>query len=136
MGNETAPRPVVLVVDDEPMMHVVIRRCLERAGFELLHAEDGVEAINVLSAAPEQPCLVITDMRMPRMGGAELGRWVRSHYPSVPILYVSGYMDELPPIDGDGSCEALGKPFSSEALLDCVRELCKDVAEPRSGGRR
>ena len=133
MDSRPVPPPVVLIVDDEPEIHGLIHRCLERAGFDALHAKDGVEAIAMLSAAAEQPCLVITDMRMPRMNGAELGAWVRSHYPSMPILYISGYMDELPPPASDGSCQALAKPFTLDVLLEKVRELCKDAVEIRWG---
>jgi CheY-like chemotaxis protein len=135
VDSRPAPPPVVLVVDDEPQMHALIHRYLGQAGLDVLHAKDGVEAIGVLSGTAEQPCLVITDMRMPRMGGAELGAWVRSHYPSMPILYISGYMDELPPPANDGSCQALAKPFTLELLLEKVRELCQDTVEIRWGAQ-
>jgi CheY-like chemotaxis protein len=125
----------VLVVDDEPLIHVIVSRCLERAGFEVLHAMDGLQAVKLLSVAAEQPCLAITDMRMPHMGGAALGAWVRSGYPSTPILYISGYMDELPPPANEGSCQALAKPFTPEVLLEKVRELCKDTVEIRWGAQ-
>jgi CheY-like chemotaxis protein len=119
----------VLVVDDEPLIHVIVSRCLERAGFEVLHAMDGLQAVKLLSVAAEQPCLAITDMRMPHMGGAALGAWVRSGYPSTPILYISGYMDELPPPANEGSCQALAKPFTPEVLLEKVRELHPQTAQ-------
>ena len=63
-------------------MHVITSRVLDEAGFELLNATDGVAAIELLNRAERVPALVITDMRMPRMGGAELGRWLAEKHPA------------------------------------------------------
>jgi two-component system, cell cycle sensor histidine kinase and response regulator CckA len=119
------PRPLVLVVDDEPLLHVIASRILERAGFEVLHAQDGLEAIELMGLTAASPTLLVTDIRMPRMTGIELGRWVSSRYPAVPILYVSGFTDEFPTLDDDGPSRAiLAKPFTPDMLLEQVRLLC------------
>jgi two-component system, cell cycle sensor histidine kinase and response regulator CckA len=116
----------VLVVDDEPLMHVITSRVLDEAGFDLLNATDGLAAIELLGSAERVPALVITDMRMPRMGGAELGRWLAENHPGVPVLYVSGYAADQaePPVAGsDRLRHWLSKPFSPEQLLTSVRAL-------------
>ena len=121
---------MVLVVDDEPLLHVITSRVLDRAGFEVLNAKDGLEAIELLGQAAQPPTLVVTDIRMPRMGGLELGRWVETRYPDVPLLYVSGFLHEGPPLASDGGARAfLGKPFTPDAFLERVRQLCA-----RNGG--
>jgi CheY-like chemotaxis protein len=116
---------MVLVVDDEPLLHVITSRVLERAGFDVLNAQDGLEAIELLSQAGQAPSLVVTDIRMPRMGGLELGQWVETRYPGVPLLYVSGFLYEAPPLGSDGGPRAfLGKPFTPDVFLEQVRQLC------------
>jgi two-component system cell cycle sensor histidine kinase/response regulator CckA len=121
---------MVLVVDDEPLLHIITSRVLDRAGFDVLNAQDGLEATELLSHAGQAPSLVVTDIRMPRMDGLELGRWVETRYPGVPLLYVSGFLYEAPPLDSDNGARAfLGKPFTPDAFLAQVRELCA-----RNGG--
>lgn len=118
--------PLVLVVDDEPLMHVITSRVLYEAGFELLNATDGVAAIELLDREERVPALVITDMRMPRMGGAELGRWLAERYPAVPVLYVSGYTadQDRPPVPPSQIPRHwLAKPFSPAQLLASVLVL-------------
>ena len=125
-------RPLVLVVDDEPLVHVIASRVLERYGFDLLNAADGVEAIEILALAQRAPTLVISDLRMPRMNGAELGQWLSDRYPAVPVLYVSGFMDELPPPSAVPAAQSyLAKPFTPEMLLAQVRALCgREAPQP------
>lgn len=121
---------MVLVVDDEPLLHVITTRVLDRAGFDVLNAQDGLEAIELLSQASRPPSLVVTDIRMPRMDGLELGKWVQSRYPGIPLLYVSGFLYEVPPINPEpGPTAFLGKPFTPDAFLVEVRRLCA-----RNGG--
>jgi two-component system, response regulator PdtaR len=130
VDRQGQPRPMVLVVDDEPLLHVITTRVLDRAGFDVLNAQDGVEAIELLSQALRPPSLVVTDIRMPRMNGLELGEWVRTRYPGVPLLYVSGFLYEVPPVPPQDDLTAfLGKPFTPDAFLVEVRRLCA-----RSGG--
>ncbi len=132
MDDRDAPRPLVLVVDDEPLVHVIASRVLERCGFDLLNAADGVEAIEILALAQRAPALVISDLRMPRMNGAELGQWLSNRYPAVPVLYVSGFMDELPPPSAGPAAQSyLAKPFTPEMLLAQVRSLCgREAGQP------
>lgn len=123
-------RPLVLVVDDEPLIHVIAGRVLERCGFDLLNATDGLEAIEILALAQRAPTLVISDLRMPRMNGLEFNRWLAARYPAVPVLFVSGFMDELPPPPAGPAVQAyLAKPFTPEMLLAQVRALCGPEAD-------
>ena len=129
MDGETL-RPLVLVVDDEPLIHVIAGRVLERCGFDLLNATDGLEAIEILALAQRAPALVISDLRMPRMNGLEFNRWLAARYPAVPVLFVSGFMDELPPPPAGPAVQAyLAKPFTPEMLLAQVRALCGPEAD-------
>jgi CheY-like chemotaxis protein len=118
---------VVLLVDDEPMIHLIVTRTLQREGWTVLNATDGEHAVEIIGRTGEPPQLVITDMRMPRMNGAELGQWIEARYPTVPILYISGFMDMLPQ-PTHGRSASLGKPFTPAMLLQAVRELCSGTA--------
>ena len=113
-------------------MHVVAGRVLERCGFDLLNAADGLEAIEILKLAGRVPTLVISDLRMPRMTGAELGQWLGDRYPGMPVLYISGFMDETPPGPRGAPQAFLGKPFTPEMLLSRVRELCERAERSRA----
>ena len=119
--------PIVLLVDDEPMIHLIVTRTLQREGWTVLNATDGEHAVEIIGRTGEPPQLVITDMRMPRMNGAELGQWIEARYPTVPILYISGFMDMLPQ-PTQGRSGSLGKPFTPAVLLQAVRELCSGIA--------
>jgi DNA-binding response OmpR family regulator len=111
------------------MIHALVARTLERAGWDVLNAFDGLQAVQLLGLVGHAPSLIITDMRMPRMNGAELAQWVESLYPTVPILFISGFMDTDPaPVNG-GRRAALGKPFTPAILLQTVRELCSTTAQ-------
>jgi CheY-like chemotaxis protein len=125
--DSETPSQVVLLVDDEPMIHLIVTRTLQREGWTVLGANDGEHAIEILGQRGEPPDLVITDMRMPRMSGAELGQWIEARYPTLPILYISGFMDMLPQ-PAQGRSGALGKPFTPAMLLQAVRELCSGIA--------
>jgi CheY-like chemotaxis protein len=128
-------RPVVLFVDDEPLVHEVASRTLTQAGWDVVAAFDGLEAIEVLHLIRHAPALVITDLRMPRLDGAKLGEWIAGRYPGVPILYISGYVDPLlPPAHGSVRA-ALAKPFTPEMLLKAIHDLCAP-AEPGLANRR
>lgn len=121
---------MVLVVDDEPLLHIIANRVLERAGFDVLNASNGLEAVELLGLATQPPILVVSDIRMPRMSGTELGQWLGTRYPAVPILYVSGFPDEFPLVlEGSAPRTMLGKPFTPDMLLEQVRRLCGQEAQ-------
>ena len=91
------PRVRLLIVDDEPAILEVTSAMLEREGYEVSTAEDGVEAMERL--VDPLPNLVISDLRMPKMSGIELLALVRGRFPQVPVIAMSGEFTEheLPP---------------------------------------
>ena len=119
-------RRTVLVVDDEPMVTATIRRMLEPEGWDVLAAGDGIGALDLLATLTVPPHLVITDMRMPGMGGMELARRLHAQNPGLPILCISGYPDEPMP----EFCDALAKPFNSEDLIAKANTLVRRQAMP------
>ncbi len=93
----------VLVIDDNPDMRVILSMQLERAGFGVVTAEDGVAGLEALWA--HSPCCVLLDLMMPRMDGFEFLTALRRHRRPVPPVYVVSQCDD---IDTDERVRALG----------------------------
>jgi signal transduction histidine kinase/CheY-like chemotaxis protein len=113
----------VLVVEDEPAVRAAIRRMLERAGFEVLEACDGNQAVE--EHATTDLDLVVTDVVMPgTLNGADVADQLRATRTALPVLFVTGYGADLLAARGvrvDGTMSAvLHKPFSERELLSAV----------------
>jgi CheY-like chemotaxis protein len=110
--------PRILVVDDEPDMRFMLRRILERAGHEVAEAGDGAAALTSVRHA--RPDLVITDISMPVMDGAELIRRLRGDaaVAAIPILAVSGDSHLAA-----GADAVLAKPYVWAELLALAEKL-------------
>jgi signal transduction histidine kinase/CheY-like chemotaxis protein len=118
-----SPAGWALVVDDDASVRDVIRRLLETRNWTVTSASDGESALRVLEGAPTLD-LIVLDLTMPGLSGAELVRAVRQRRPSTPLLIVSGYSsDEIDSRAPEIVVEAfLPKPFSSESLFQGIRE--------------
>ena len=120
-----AEQPVILVVDDDPVTIQVVSRLLTDNGYRAVTASDGETAWELLQGPPPlQVDLLLTDVRMPHMGGAELGRRVGTSRPEIPVLYMTGFALEveweLP--EDIRSMRLILKPFRGEALLERVAD--------------
>jgi two-component system, cell cycle sensor histidine kinase and response regulator CckA len=115
----------LLLVEDEPAVRKVVERTLTRSGYRVLLAGTGEEAIDLCAREPVSPDLLITDVVMPGMSGAELARRARALKPGLPVLFMSGYADEVVSHHGvlDTGVEFIQKPFSPEVLAARVREV-------------
>jgi DNA-binding response OmpR family regulator len=124
----------VLVVDDEPMIAEVVARYLERAGYRVLSAADGEEALDV--DAVERPDLVVLDVMLPRLGGLEVMRRLRARAgggPPVVLLTAKG--EESDRLSGLrlGADDYVVKPFSAAELVarvDAVLRRAERLVEP------
>lgn len=115
----------ILVVDDEETVRTVARLVLERQGFTVMTAEDGLQAIDVVRKHPREIRLVVLDMTMPRMSGEETFRILRSENPDVRILLSSGY-NEQEAVDrfaGRGLSGFIQKPYTPAELLEHVARI-------------
>jgi CheY-like chemotaxis protein len=117
-------RTTVLVVDDEAGVRALIRRILEGAGYGVLEAENGAEALGVLDSGVNVDFLM-ADLGMPVMRGEEMALRFRIRRPTLRILYVTAHIDSL--MDGRpllSDTEAfLEKPFTGPGLLEAVALL-------------
>ncbi len=126
-AEAAAPVPGVttLVVEDEQLVRDLVCRTLRRAGYTVLVASNGEEALAVSRATPGAIDLVVTDVVMPRMNGSELASRLAVERPGIRVLFVSGYANEILDVRGGlvPGTEYLQKPFTPSVLLDRVREL-------------
>lgn len=115
----------VLVVEDEQLVRDLVRRTLRRAGYTVLVAENGEEALAISRANLGPVDLVVTDVVMPRMNGSELAIRLLLERPGMRVLFVSGYANDVLDVRGglEPGTDYLQKPFTPSVLLDRVREL-------------
>ncbi len=123
----------ILVVDDEPQMLIAIQETLRRRGYAVSTAASGIEALCRL----KERCfdLILTDLRMPEIGGIDLLRKVRSTAPGIPVILLTAYGTIENAVDAMklGALDYLLKPFSSEALERAVgRALASSGAAAES----
>jgi CheY-like chemotaxis protein len=122
----------VLLVDDEELVRKLVAEQLQDAGYDVLAAPNGIEALTLL-AAGESVDAVVTDLSMPGMDGLAVIRAVRKRYPGLPALLLTGYA-------GDGSALAVGgaiggafsllrKPVTGAQLIDRLSLVLADRFE-------
>ena len=129
----------ILVVDDSPpTVEVIVRNLMDR-GYRVWSASSVAEAIRMLESATID--LVITDMKMPGIGGLELVRHVRENFEDTQVVMITGYpsIDSAVEAVKSGADEYLAKPFTDEELLSAVekvvtRQRLHRADEPLSDG--
>jgi PAS domain S-box-containing protein len=123
-GGET-----ILVAEDESLVREVVVHMLRRAGYRVLAAADGAEAVASFEANPDGIDLVLLDMVMPSLGGADAYAAMARIRADLPVLFTSGYADRshfsssVPP-----AARLLEKPYLAEELLHAVRRILDDAA--------
>jgi two-component system cell cycle sensor histidine kinase/response regulator CckA len=116
----------VLLAEDEPTVRSFAARVLRQAGYTVLEAADGSDALELAAERPEAAIdLLVTDVVMPRMGGLELHRRLRTSRPQLKTLFVSGYTDNSGVHQGVLAKDVafLQKPFTMATLAGKVREV-------------
>ncbi len=117
----------VLVIDDEEDVREVLKLHLESAGYNILEAENGEDGINILRSEDNMVNVgvVLCDIRMPKVNGAECVDYLRKEAPGVPIVMVTGYPDAEMAISflNKGVKDYLVKPVEKEKLLGVVGKI-------------
>ena len=119
-GTET-----VLVAEDEQIVRTLIRKVLEQAGYTVLLAGGGAEALRLAEHHAGPIHLLVTDVVMPEMSGRELARLLVERWPATKVLYMSGYADDAVERHGvlDPGTAFMQKPFTPSALARRVRDV-------------
>jgi PAS domain S-box-containing protein len=127
----------VLVVDDEAAIRAVAHRVLARAGYHVVTAADGAEALSLLQRQDMAADLLLADVVMPGMTGPALAEQARAIRPDLPILFMSGYAEQDAARAGwpGPAAQVISKPFSRAALLAAVTQLLAAAAEMSAGSQ-
>jgi CheY-like chemotaxis protein len=114
-----------LLVEDEEPLREFGKVVLDRAGYEVIDASDGPEAIAKCEEGKPPISLIFTDVIMPVMSGPEMTRRLARLYPGVPVLYTSGYTRSVVVENGSQSTEFefLQKPYTSQELLHRLHQI-------------
>ena len=121
--------PSILIVDDEPMTRNLLRLMLERAGFRILEAEDGLKALEAV--AEHNPDMLILDVMMPNMDGVTVCETLRAEAETaaLPVILLSARTSPDAVRQGmqAGADRYLSKPISREELIRHVREVLQGI---------
>jgi CheY-like chemotaxis protein len=129
-GSET-----VLVVEDELAVRRLAVEVLRRHGYQVLEAGNGGEAIAVADGYPGKIHVLLTDLIMPEMNGADLATRLTERRPATRVLYISGYTDQAVMGGGliDPATNFLQKPFTSDCLVSALRQV---LDRPQATGHK
>jgi len=128
-GSET-----ILLAEDEEAVRSFARELLESRGYQVLEAKGGHEALEVGGRYKKRIHLLLTDVVMPQMSGAELVKHLAPLHPETKVLYMSGYGDHAVVQHGllDASTVFLRKPFTADVLARKLREVLDSVGAQRT----
>lgn len=110
----------LLVVEDDDIVRMLIVEVLDELGYKTIEAENAAAALKVLEDAGQSLALMMTDVGLPDMCGEELAGKARELRPLLPVLFASGFAENVNVPDG---MYMIAKPFSIDRLRDKVREI-------------
>jgi two-component system cell cycle sensor histidine kinase/response regulator CckA len=124
----------VLVVDDAGTVRRMVCAMLAQSGYAVLEAASGNEALRILNDSSETIHLVLTDVVMPEMTGAELAQQLAHSRPELPVIFMSGYNDDpmIRRMEQEGT-SFLAKPFTTAVLVEKVRQVLSGSGNSPTG---
>ena len=113
---------MILLVDDEERYREVLARILTKAGYEVVEAADGIEALSLLEKSKID--LVLSDILMPALNGYALVARLRAKWPSMPVILTTGFLSQDAAKNMmNGSVEFIPKPIDVAALIAMIERL-------------
>lgn len=131
MPDSAQPARTVLVVDDETAVRKLIAKLLVGAGFQVVEAAHGQEALELLRQNGRAIDVLLTDVVMPKLDGLELATLAAQAWPSVPVVLMSGHPEtaRLRPEDLPKNMQYVRKPFRADQLLELVQGFAEGVLQ-------
>jgi two-component system, cell cycle sensor histidine kinase and response regulator CckA len=126
-GEEGPAGGTILLVEDESAVRSAARRMLERRGYTVIEARHGADALLVWRDRRVLIDAVVTDLRMPELGGRELVQLLRGEQPDLPVVYMSGYSEQSVPDANAPRTAFVEKPFTMDRLLGAVERVMAPV---------
>ena len=124
-------RGAVLVVDNEPNILFFVKNICTPLGFEVMTAGSGLEALKIIQEQSEKIDLLILDLQMPGMGGLEVVKALRGHYPDLPFIVVTALHDKHEACEKLGCESFIRKPYSLEDLYAHVENILEQKSEEK-----
>ncbi|HEY3414779.1 MAG TPA: ATP-binding protein [Armatimonadota bacterium] len=126
------PKKRILIADDEPTIRRTLSAFLSRSGYHVISARDGVETMGILDDSEAEFGLLIVDLLMPRVGGAEVVRRMKTARPNLPVIVLTGVAgaDDLQQVEALGVPTVLRKPVNFDELLKTVETLAGPAEIP------
>jgi two-component system, cell cycle sensor histidine kinase and response regulator CckA len=123
----------ILVVEDDPLVLGIARRALVEDGFRVFEANNGRKALELMERESGIDA-VLTDLAMPELGGRELARRLRERRPELPIVFMTGYTDDIVSRRGllGAGVPLLEKPLSPDTIVRKMREVLSGRTEDGS----
>jgi DNA-binding response OmpR family regulator len=117
----------ILLVEDEPLIRMIVTEELSLAGFDVCEAQNGDEAASLIQNPLAEFEVLITDIQMPgALDGRQVAALLHARFPEVPIIYTTGRPDLLEQLGHPGQGQALlPKPFVPSVLLSLVRQMLR-----------
>ncbi|HYA15304.1 MAG TPA: response regulator [Syntrophales bacterium] len=109
----------LLVVDDDPNVVNILSFSMKESGYEVDEANDGTEAIDLLQRNSYD--IAIIDAIMPKMKGAEVCKFIKTHYPNIYVIGISGYPDSLKKLKNEGANICFTKPFNIDQIRRAIK---------------
>jgi CheY-like chemotaxis protein len=109
----------ILVIEDDPFIRDMAVTELEDAGYQVMEAASGGQALRLLQAGIAVDAL-LTDVRMPEATGWEVAQAYRERFPELPVLYVTGYAEQMQPVTGG---IILSKPYKMSQVISLLNGL-------------
>jgi CheY-like chemotaxis protein len=119
-GEPAAPSETILLVEDGPAVRSLFAQALRQAGYIVVEAKNGVEAVDAFNGVGGKIDLLLTDIRMPLLSGSELAEKLTAQQPGLRMLFISGYAASL---QVGPNAALLQKPFVRADLLRAVRDV-------------
>ena len=119
--NKSGLAATILVVDDEDLIRKIIDRMLQPMGYCILHAANGNEALTICEQRKGAIHLMVTDVMMPGMNGIDLVECAAERWPSIKVLFTTGFAADAPTRH-----PVLSKPFTCDQLTGKVQEILAD----------
>jgi two-component system, cell cycle sensor histidine kinase and response regulator CckA len=126
---EPEKKPTILLVDDEQEVRSVIAETLHEAGYGVLAAASGHEALAASDAHPGKIDLLLTDLIMPGMTGRMLADTLSARRPGIVVVFISGYVGDAPGSLSDEGIHFIKKPVAPELLLEKIAEALSGPAK-------
>jgi CheY-like chemotaxis protein len=129
-------RPLILLVDDDPVVRSTLARALTDRGYEVRTAADGQAAITILNGLRTLPAIAITDLEMPGVNGEDLARALVRRYPDLPVIFMTAYLAIYRSAYSPGPI--VEKPFHADQLCELISSVltAASACGRRTGGQR